>query len=291
MAGAERPDEWIVRGNHHDAWVNGAADPLSGMVAMLAEAQALGQLAQGGWKPKRTIVFAAWDGEEPGLLGSTEWAETHADDLRQHAAAYINSDGNGRGFLHVGGSHSLEAFVNQVGRDVIDPEKKVSVIERARAQQIVVGTPEQSAEVRTRADLRINALGSGSDYTPFLQHLGIATLNVEFSGENGGGSYHSIFDSVDHFTRFIDPDYVYGVTLAQTAGRMVLRLADADVLPFRFAALSDTIAGYVKEVGRLADDMRRDTAELNRRLADRTLQLVADAFLLGKHRILEAFED
>src|SRR5262249_31386773 len=229
MPGSERPDEWVLRGNHHNAWVNGAHDPLSGTVAVLEEARAVAQLAKSGWKPKRTIIYMAWDAEEPGLLGSTEWVETHAADLQQHAVAYINSDTNGRGFLNVGGSHSLEAFVSQVARDVIDPQKNVSVFERARAWQIVRGTPEEAKEARTRSDLRIGALGSGSDYTPFLHHIGVASLNIGFGGEGQGGSYHSIFDSFDHYTRFIDPDFTYGVALAKVGGRTVLRLADADV--------------------------------------------------------------
>ncbi|HSM86990.1 MAG TPA: M28 family peptidase, partial [Candidatus Limnocylindrales bacterium] len=123
IPGSQSPDQWIVRGNHHDAWVNGAEDPISGQIALLEEARALGELLKRGWKPKRTIIYCAWDGEEPMLLGSTEWAEFHADELRQHAAIYINTDGNGRGFLGVEGSHSLEKFVNGVARDITDPEK------------------------------------------------------------------------------------------------------------------------------------------------------------------------
>ncbi len=276
MPGSERPDEWVIRGNHHDAWVNGADDPLSGLVAVLEEARTISLLAKSGWKPKRTIVYTAWDGEEPGLLGSTEWVETHAAELQQHVVAYINSDTNGRGFLNIGGSHSLEPFINQVARDVVDPEKKVSVFERARARQIVRGTAEEAKEARARTDLRIEALGSGSDYTPFLQHLGIASLNIGFGGEGVGGSYHSIFDSFDHYTRFIDPDFAYGVALVQTGTRAVLRMADADVVPMEFGAFSDTVSRYVKEVTKLTDDMREETAETNRRLRDHTMQEVAD---------------
>jgi len=276
MRGSEYPDEWIIRGNHHDAWVNGAEDPVSGMVATMEEARAIGELVKNGWKPKRTIVYCAWDAEEPGLLGSTEWAEAHADELKNKAVIYINSDSNGRGFLFVGGSHTLEKFVNQVARDVIDPQKKISVSERARALRIVSGAPEDRKEARDRSDLRIFALGSGSDYTPFLQHLGIASLNIGYGGEDGGGSYHSIYDSFDHYTRFGDPNFDYGVALAQTAGRAVLRLADQDMLPFEFMNCTETIAKYAKEVMKLADDMREETEELNRRLKDKTLEAVAD---------------
>ena len=199
MKGSERPDEWIIRGNHHDAWVNGAEDPLSGQVAMLEEARGIAELAKSGWRPMRTIVYCAWDAEEEGLMGSTEWVETHADELRQKAAVYINTDGNGRGFLGIGGSHTLEKFINEVARDIPDPQVKMSVWERARAQQIVSGSPAQRSEAMSRPDLRISALGSGSDFTPFLQHLGIASMNIGFGGENGGGSYHSVYDSFDHF--------------------------------------------------------------------------------------------
>jgi N-acetylated-alpha-linked acidic dipeptidase len=276
LPGSERPDEWIVRGNHHDAWVNGANDPISGLVAMLAEAKAIGELRKAGWSPRRTIVFAAWDGEEPGLLGSTEWVEAHADELRGKAAVYVNTDGNGRGFLSMAGSHTLERFINEVARDVVDPQTKVSVAERRRARSVLDARAEDRKELRDRRDLRIAALGSGSDYTPFLQHLGIASLNLYYGGEDEGGSYHSIYDSFDHYARFGDPTFEYGVALAQTAGRAVLRLADADVLPFEFTAFADTLGRYVAEVGKLADEMRDETEETNRRLRDRTYQLAAD---------------
>lgn len=276
MRGAERPDEWIIRGNHHDAWVNGADDPLSGMVALLEEARAVGELAKQGAKPKRTIVYAAWDGEEPGLLGSTEWVETHGEELKNKAAVYINSDSNGRGFLGVGGSHTLEKFVNEAAKDVSDPQTKISVWERLRASQMVNGSPETKRETASRSDLRIAALGSGSDYTPFLQHLGIASLNIGYGGEDGGGSYHSIYDSFDHFTRFGDPNFDYGVALAQTAGRMTLRLANADVLPFEFTNFADTVTVYVNEITKLTDNLREETRQMNQMIADGTLKAAQD---------------
>lgn len=268
LRGSERPDEWVIRGNHYDGWVNGADDPISGMVALMEEARAVGTLAKSGWRPKRTIVYCAWDGEEPGLLGSTEWCETHADELRAKAAVYVNTDSNGRGFLFMGGSHSLEHFVNQVARDVTDPEKKISVLERARARAIEYSDPGSRTELRNRPDLRIFALGSGSDYSPFLQHLGIASLNVGFGGEDGGGSYHSIYDSFDHYTRFVDPTFEYGVALAKVCGRIVLRLADADVLPIAPSGLTETLGRYVRDVRQLEDAMRTRTEERNRMIAD-----------------------
>ncbi len=276
MPGSERPDEWIIRGNHHDAWVNGADDPLSGQVAMMEEARSIGELAKTGWKPKRTIVYCAWDGEEPGLLGSTEWVETHTEMLRDKAAVYINTDSNGRGFLGIGGSHTLEKFINEVGRDISDPQTKMTVWERARAQQAVSGSPAEKREAIDRSDLRIDALGSGSDYTPFLQHVGIASLNIGFGGEDGGGSYHSIYDSFEHYTRFGDPDFAYGIALAKVCGHAVLRLADADVLPFEFTNFADTLNQYVTEVTRLTDNMREDTKSMNQMIANGMLQAAQD---------------
>ena len=272
MRGVEFPDEWIVRGNHRDGWVFGAADPISGMVALMEEARAIGELAKTGWRPKRTLVYAGWDAEEPGLLGSTEWAEAHADELRQKAAIYINSDGNGRGFLGVGGSHTLEKFVNEVAREVTDPQTGVTVAERSRARRRVGG--EEEAD--TRADLRIYPLGSGSDYTPFLQHLGIASLNVGYGGENGGGSYHSAFDSFDHYIRFGDPTFDYGIALAQTAGRITLRFANAEVLPFTFTNFADNVGRYVEEVTKLAETMREETKRHNDLVVANAFALAAD---------------
>ncbi len=279
LRGAERPDEWILRGNHHDAWVNGADDPLSGQVAMLAEARAIGLLAKDGFRPKRTILFAAWDGEEPGLIGSTEWAEAHADELKAKAVAYLNSDSNGRGFMGFDGAQSLERLVNEVARDVIDPETKLSVRERARAVVLVRGDADAQKEARDRDDLRLDALGSGSDFTPFLQHLGIASLNLGYGGENGGGSYHSVYDSFAHYVRFGDPGFVYGITQAETTGRLTLRLAQAERLPLTLTPVAEAVATYAREVTKLADDMRKQTEETNRRLHDRTFEAVADPTL------------
>lgn len=272
MRGAEYPDEWIVRGNHRDAWVFGAADPISGMVALMEEARAIGELAKRGLRPKRTLVYAGWDAEEPGLLGSTEWAEAHADELRQKAAIYINSDGNGRGFLGVGGSHTLEKFVNEVAREVTDPQTGVTVAERTRARRRIGGDKEAD----TRADLRISPLGSGSDYTPFLQHLGIASLNVGYGGENRGGSYHSAFDSYDYYIRFGDPTFDYGIALAQTAGRITLRFANADMLPYTFTNFADNVGRYVEEVTTLAETMRTETKRHNDLVAANAFTLAAD---------------
>ncbi|HVR29772.1 MAG TPA: transferrin receptor-like dimerization domain-containing protein [Thermoanaerobaculia bacterium] len=276
MPGAELPDQWIVRGNHHDAWVNGATDPTSGMIAVLAEAKALGELVRQGFRPRRTIVYAGWDGEEQGLLGSTEWAETHAEELRAKAVAYVNSDSNSRGFASRGGSHLLETLVNEALRDVVDPQRGTSVAARARARQALTGSPDEQQAAREGKPLALAALGSGSDYTPFLQHLGIASLDVRFGGEGHYGQYHSIYDSIDHYERFMDPGYRYGVALAQTNGRIVLRLAQADVLPFDPDPLAATVARYVEEVVKLADEMREQTETERWRIEERIYEIAAD---------------
>jgi N-acetylated-alpha-linked acidic dipeptidase len=269
IPGSTNPDEWVIRGNHHDAWVNGAEDPTSGMVAVLEEARAFGELLKQGWKPKRTIIFAAWDGEEPGLLGSTEWAEQHADELATHAVAYINSDGNGRGYFGVEGSHTLEKFINEVSRDIVDPETKLSAWKRNQLHEIAEAkTPEARKEVRDRPDLRIPALGSGSDFTGFLQHDGVASLNIGFGGEDGGGIYHSIYDDFYWYTHFSDTTFVYGRALAQAGGSATMRLADADLLPFEFNNFADTVQTYAKELKDLAKKMRDDIAEKNREIEE-----------------------
>jgi N-acetylated-alpha-linked acidic dipeptidase len=277
LPGSTYPDEWIIRGNHHDAWVNGAQDPGSGMSAELEEARALGELVKRGWRPKRTIVYAAWDGEEQGLLGSTEWVEHHEQELRDKAAVYINTDGNGRGFLNAGGSHALEGFVNSVARDIEDPETKDTVWKRMQARAIASTAPGPRAEVRARADLRIGALGSGSDYSPFLQHAGIPSLNLSFGGlDESDGIYHSIYDDYYHFTKFLDTDFAYGRALAQTVGTAVIRLADADVMPFQFTHLADTAQTYVRELQALLKERQDEVRERNRQIEDGVFAAVAD---------------
>ncbi len=270
-----QPDQWILRGNHHDAWVIGARDPISGLGALLAEAKAIGELAKDGFRPRRTIVYGAWDAEEPGLLGSTEWVEHHANELREKAAVYINTDGNSRGFLRAGGSHALESLVNEVAGHVIDPQTGVTVGERLRAARRTSSTA-LADRLHGNAPFRISALGSGSDYSPFLQHLGIASLNLAFGGEGNGGEYHTAFDTHDFFTRFVDPGSVYGATLAKVTGRLTLRLANADILPFDFTQTAATVGRYVDEVIELADSTRESIERENRLIADGSYALSAD---------------
>jgi N-acetylated-alpha-linked acidic dipeptidase len=249
IPGSEFPDQWIVRGNHLDAWVNGAEDPISGQSALLEEARAYGTLLKQGWRPKRTIVYAAWDGEEPALLGSTEWAETHADELEKKAVAYFNSDTNSRGFLGLSGSQTLQHFLNLVSQDITDPETGQTVWQRDQQHRMEQArTPQQKAEIMDGPDMRIGALGSGSDYSPFLQHLGIASANLGYGGEGGGGVYHSIYDDFYWYSHFADTKFVYGRALAQTMGTAVMRLADAEVLPLQFTGFADNVLDYQKSV-------------------------------------------
>ena len=269
LRGSERPDEWILRGNHHDGWVFGASDPLSGTVTMLEEARGIAELAKQGWRPKRTLIFCVWDGEEPMLLGSTEWAEQHEAELRRHAAVYINTDATGRGFVDIGGSHTLQQFAIQSARDVVDPAHKVSVLARREARE--------SVDSGKKEEFALEALGSGSDFTPFLQHVGIATLNFGFGGEEQYGVYHSNYDDYEHYVRFEDPDFQYCLTNVQLGGRMMLRLGNAEVLPFRFESLAKTVAGYAKEVAKLADETRQQTEFKNQQIRDGALRVAADA--------------
>lgn len=267
MKGTDFPDQWVMRGNHHDAWVHGANDPVSGMVALMEEARAVGELAKKGQKPKRTIIYCAWDAEEPGLIGSTEWVEDHKKELQQKVVAYINTDGNGRGFLGAGGSHSLQAMVSEVAGSVTDPQRGVSIRERRIARNLINGGDE---------DFNLYALGSGSDYTPFIQHAGIASLNLGFGGENAGGEYHTIYDTYPHYKRFKDPGFEYGIALANTAGRIVLRLANADVLPFEFQQWHSTVNGYLNEIIKLTETLRTEVEKHNKLVEKNVFELAAD---------------
>ncbi len=267
LKGSEFPDQWVLRGNHHDAWVHGASDPVSGMVALLEEARVVGELAKKGMRPKRTLVYCAWDAEEPGLIGSTEWVEDHLPELQQKAVVYINTDGNGRGFLGAGGSHSLQAMVSEVAGIVTDPQTGVSIKERKMAYDLTHSGKDT---------FHLYALGSGSDYTPFIQHAGIASLNLGFGGEDDGGEYHTIYDTYAHYKRFKDPKLEYGLALANLAGRIVLRMANADVLPFEFKQWQATVSGYLDEVIRETSDMRAAVEKHNSILEKNAFKLAAD---------------
>jgi len=277
IRGTQFQDEWVIRGNHHDAWVNGANDPVSGMAALLEEARGVSELMKTGWIPKRTIIYCAWDAEEPSLMGSTEWVEDHWDELSDKAVAYINSDSNGRGFFDADGSHTLETMVNEIAKEVIDPQTGVTVLERRKsADAAQASTVKAKKEILAKKNLSIGALGSGSDYSPFIQHLGIASLNLGFGGEDAGGEYHSIYDSYDHYKRFKDPTFEYGVALAKTAGRATMRLTNADVLPFDFKAFQKTVSTYATEVTSLIETMRESTEVENQMIAEKRYVLAND---------------
>ncbi len=285
MKGAREPDKWVIRGNHRDGWVFGAEDPLSGQTALMEEAKSLGALAKTGWRPARTLVYASWDGEEPGLLGSTEWAETHAAEIQSKAVVYINTDGNNRGVLSAETSYSLRRLFDQAAASVTDPETGVSVRDRAMAEiQVRALALDASPELKSRAkgaaaggDLPVGDLGSGSDYTPFVQHLGIASINFGFDGEGqSGGVYHSAYDTFEHYDRFGDPGFTYSVALAKTAGRLVLRAANADLAPFQFSDMAATVAEQVEALKKLATTQRDHAVTVNRLLDEKAFALSDD---------------
>ena len=277
IQGSQYPDQWVIRGNHHDAWVNGANDPVSGMAAELEEAQAIGALVKSGWKPKRTLVYCAWDAEEEGLMGSVEWVEEHAASLQAKAVAYINSDGNGRGFLGAEGSHAFTGLITDISKSIQDPQTGVTIFERQRASRATeAATTSAKKEILNSTTYPLGAMGSGSDYSSFIQHVGVPSLNIGFGGENEGGEYHSIYDSYDHYSKYKDPGFAYGVTLAQTAGRAALRLSEADALPFDFTALHKTVKGYINELMNNVEQMREKAKVENELVNSKAYAVAAD---------------
>jgi N-acetylated-alpha-linked acidic dipeptidase len=269
LRGAAAADQWVIRGNHHDAWVNGAEDPISGQAAMLEEARVMGQLHREGWQPSRTIIYCAWDGEEPGLLGSVEWVETHLAELQKHAVAYINSDGNDRGYLSAGGTQDLQNFVSGVARNIQDPETQMSVFTRSRLDGIArAKDAEERGDLRKRNDLLLEALGDGSDFTAFQDFAGISTLDLSFAGEEDGDQYHSVYDDFHWYTQFIDTDFIYGRALSQTAGTAIMRLADGELIPFDYSPQAEAIAKYESELEKLLKDKQEEFAERNLELKE-----------------------
>jgi N-acetylated-alpha-linked acidic dipeptidase len=269
--------EWVLRGNHHDAWVNGADDPIAGMAPMLEEARMLGELRRQGWTPKRSIVYCAWDGEEPGLLGSVEWVETHLRELQQHAVAYINSDSNERGFLSAGGTQDLQSFVSAVSKDIQDPEAHMSVFQRAHLRAIAdAKDADERTDIRKRSDLRLYALGDGSDFTAFQDFAGISTLSLGFGGEDDGDQYHSIYDDFYWYTHFADTDFAYGRALAQTAGTAMMRLAGADLIPVDYAPQAEAIGKYEEELEKLLKGKQDEFTERNLQMQEGVFTATAD---------------
>ena len=269
LHGSDGGQQWVLRGNHHDAWVNGADDPISGQAAMLEEARMLGELHRQGWTPKRSIIYCAWDGEEPGLLGSVEWVEDHVDELRKHAVSYINSDSNGRGFLFPGGTQDLQSFISGVARDIQDPETHMSVFQRSHLAGIAKAKDaEERSAIRKLSDLPVRALGDGSDYTAFQDFAGISTLSVEFGDEDDGDQYHSIYDDFYWYTHFADTDFSYGRALAETAGTAMMRLASADLIPVDYSPQAEAIAKYEAELEKLLKDKQDEFTERNLELQE-----------------------
>jgi len=264
IRGSDYQDEWIIYGNHHDGWVNGAMDPVSGNAALMETARTLAEMVKQGWQPKRTIIFASWDAEEWGLIGSTEWGEKYADEVRQKTVAYFNTDSNRAGVLAFSGSHTLERFLNEVAQSITDPQSGRSAwtVMKEKAVERAGDDDEKKKELDSRRDLRIGALGSGSDYTVFLDHLAVASVNTAFR-ENVFGTYHSIYDSFDWYRRFGDPGFAYGRALAQVHAVALTRMAGADVLPFEFTNLADTISVYLGELDELLASKRKKDATVS----------------------------
>lgn len=269
MEGSEFPDQWVIRGNHHDAWVHGAADPVSGLVVEMEEARVLAEYAADtGWRPKRTVVFAAWGAEEQGLLGSVEWVEDNASELSEKVVAYVNTDGNGAGFLNAGGSHTLETFFSQIAHAVTDPIQGISSAERVRSRNLLSTNSVTRSRAEQSGHYYLSALGSGSDYSGFFQHLGVPAMNISYGGEFDGGSYHTNYDSYYYYTQFRDPDFHYTKALGSVTGRVVTRLANADVLPFQFGNFARTVSEYADEMFSAMEQSRSDVLHHNRLVRD-----------------------
>jgi N-acetylated-alpha-linked acidic dipeptidase len=257
IPGSESPEQWVMYGNHHDAWDNGAHDPLSGVNAVLETARALAKLKSDGWQPRRTIKLVLWDGEEFGLMGSTEWAEKHADELSANGVVYFNSDTNGTGWLGASGSPSLEKFFGEVLRDVRQPGADQSILEHRPLRD---GKP---------TPYRMSPAGAGSDYVAFLHHLGVASVNSGFGGVDQGGIYHSVYDSFDWYTKFSDKDFTHGRALAEVMTTAILRMANAPLLPFGFRSVAHAVDDWMKDLPKVnVSELQEELGKL-RAAADR----------------------
>jgi len=252
VRGSESPDQWVVAGNHRDAWVYGAVDPNSGTAAMLESVHGVGALLKSGWKPQRTIVFASWDAEELGLMGSTEWGEQYASELA-NAPAYFNIDAGVSGAKFGASSvPSLKQFIREIAKAVPSPKggnvynawwKASQPDAENNAQTEAIGDARRTPAAQAKADAPVGDLGSGSDYTVFLQHLGVPSTDVSSTGSYG--VYHSVFDNFNWFKKFGDPDFTYEQEMARIFGLEVIRMADADVLPYDYEEYGKEIAAYL----------------------------------------------
>jgi len=260
VKGSDQPNEWVVAGNHRDAWVYGAVDPNSGTAAMLESVHGVGELLKAGWKPKRTLVFCSWDGEEEGLIGSTEWVEQHESELA-NAAAYFNMDVTGPRF-GASAVPSLKQFIRDVtksvpapkGGTVYDAWQKSSQPDSPSAQTATeaIGDSRRTPSARVKTDVPVGDLGSGSDYTAFLQHAGVPSSDVSSSGSYG--VYHSVFDNFAWFKRFGDPDFLYEQEMARVFGLEAVRMADADVLPYNYEEYGREVSAYIEAAQKRSDD-------------------------------------
>jgi N-acetylated-alpha-linked acidic dipeptidase len=260
VRGSDYPDEWVVAGNHRDAWVYGAVDPNSGTAAMLEAVHGLGEILKSGWKPKRTIVIGSWDAEEFGLVGSTEWGEQHAAELAS-AAAYFNMDVAVSGpKFGASAVPSLKPFVRDITREVSSPKggtvyeawlKTAETSNEGGPQQEASGGTYRPPAAQAKLDVPVGDLGSGSDYTVFLQHLGVPSTDVGSTGSYG--VYHSVFDNFAWFKKFADPDFTYEQQMARVYGLEILRVADADVLPYDYEEYGKEVAAYIEAARRRAE--------------------------------------
>lgn len=271
IKGSIYPEEWLVRGNHRDGWVYGAQDPHSGHSAMLEEARILGLLGKQGWRPKRTIIYASWDAEEQGTIGSALWVESHLAELKARAVAYINTDVTGPGALRLGGAASFTDFLTRIAAEITDPNSGVSALERLRIKaQILQGASpggRSSSALGLEDDgpsydlvtqrLRLAPPGYGSDHHAFVAHAGVPSLLLEFGDQTNMGSYHSIYDNFAWYSRFGDPGFRYGRATAQFNGLAVLRLAAADIIPQRFGATARALKSEIDGLAALYGAARR----------------------------------
>jgi len=254
--GSQDKDRWVILGNHRDAWVFGAVDPNSGTAAMLEVGRGYGELLKKGWTPKRTIILCSWDAEEYGLIGSTEWAEENADELREKAVAYLNVDvAVSGGSFGASSVPSLWKLIREVTRDVKDPKTGKTIYQQWQDR---AGETNSTNDTADKSEARIGALGSGSDYTPFLQHLGVPSTDMGFNGDYG--VYHSAYDSFYWMDHFGDPSFVYHVAAAQLWGTLGIRLADADALPFDYTDYATQIRDFFTEALNLAKQRKLDSS-------------------------------
>ena len=268
VPGSAFPGEWIVAGNHRDAWVYGAVDPNSGTAAMIEAVHGVGELLKSGWRPKRSMVFCSWDGEEEGLMGSTEWAEQHESELGG-SPAYFNMDVAVSGpKFGASAVPSLKQFLRDVAKAVPSPKggtvyeawQKVDQPGAASTQSPseAIGDTRHLPAASTKGDVPVGDLGSGSDYSAFQQHLGVPSTDISSTGPYG--VYHSVFDNFAWFKKFGDPDFVYEQQMARVFGLEALRMADADVLPYDYEEYGKEIAEYVSAARKRAEGKFGDRA-------------------------------